>query len=67
MARKYHTVVEYDRTENAWFDGFGSYSLKEANEEAASLKDYWKRVKVLTHDDTGAAMINAVAELNKKG
>lgn len=67
MARKYHTVVEYDRDEKRWFDCFGSYSLNEAKEEAESIKGDGKRAKVLTHADGSEAMIAAVAALNAKG
>lgn len=50
MARKYHTVAEYDFELKEWFDGFGSYSIKEAKEEAASLKYDGKREKLAAHD-----------------
>lgn len=59
--KQYHTVIFFDQDAGQWYDEFGSYSKREANAEAADLRQYHKRshVKVITHDDTAEAMIAA--------
>jgi len=57
MTRKYHTVCVFEPATLAWHDEFGSYSKAEAQEECQMHKDDCKIAKVITHDDTAAAMM----------
>ena len=63
MAKQYYTVCTFE--DGKWYDEFGSYSRKEANEEAAFIREdqshRYKRgwVKVISHDDNAEAMIAA--------
>lgn len=62
MAKMYHTVCVWDADANCWFDAFGSYSKAECREEMSELRDSGtkaKHVKIITHEDTAAAMIAA--------
>jgi len=58
MGRKYYTTCIFDIDCGRWFDQFGSYSRKEAHDEASELSGEYP-VKVICHADTAEAMIAA--------
>jgi len=59
MARKYHTVCEYDEADGCWYDCCGFYSKADAQEELEALKADGVHHCIITHDDNADAMMAA--------
>jgi len=69
MARKYHSLIEHLPGES-WALQFGDYSKTVVQQEVQDMKDSGSFVKgtkykVITTDDSQAAINAAVEELNK--